>query len=100
MGPVHNPCFTPPDRRFKVMPISPEFLFSCLFNRISTSKGIYCIEVRLDGETFPEDMKIEAILYDPMDRLFKVRLWSSTFPEIKEGTRYTESTVEIIAQYM
>ena len=91
MGPVHNPLFTPPDRRFKVTNVTPELLFFGLFSPLKVDGKIHYVEVfDPEGNPLPKDLTIEAILYDPMDRVFRVRFWSSTFPEI-EATQQCDS---------
>lgn len=82
-----NPMFKAPDRRYKLMKVSPELLLVNLFNN-SVSKDLSDgnVLIRTVSHDIPEGTQIEAVTFDDYSRCFMFRLWRADWPEIAEAS--------------
>ncbi len=72
------------DRRFKVLPMSPELLFSLVFNCLAgRDQEMFHRISALVIEGIPEDVRIEGVAYDPKYGMMLLRLYSSIWPVVE-----------------
>jgi len=73
------------EARYKMLRLSPELLLEgTVFNTRVSEDGKEVVAVEIEG--LPKDVRIQAWSYDTMTNTILVRLWSSEFPELAEGS--------------
>jgi len=89
-----NPTFVAPDRRYKLMKVSPELLLVNLFNgSISRDFPDGNVLIQTVSHDMPEGTQIEAVTFDDYSRCFMFRLWRADWPEIAEAAHIPDINV-------
>lgn len=89
---------SPPDRRFKVLYMTPDILVNLLLGPsrlISKDGGIVQV---LEVEGMPSDAQIQALAYDPISDRLSLRVHSDEFPESSVGEVLEELELVIKAK--
>ncbi len=89
---LENPLFKAPDRRYRIMEISPELLFTCSLSPRWVSADEFMVN---EIEGLPDDVQIQAIVYDDLTRLVCVRLWSSSWAVLEDGATIPKVIITI-----
>lgn len=101
MSPLKNPLFKAPDRRYKIMTVTPDILMNALFSP-TYSPGDRTVRVYsltdADGKPLPEDVRADAIAYDDLRDLIYVRLWSASWPVMDTASHLPDVGIAVTAR--
>lgn len=95
-----NSTFKAPDRRYRIMKVSPELFLDMAFNRSQATElddGNVSIRT-ISHEGMPEGTQIEAVCFDDYERCFMFRFWNATWDEVEECARIPEANVQFRAR--
>ena len=91
---LHNPLFRAPDRRFRVLWITPELLMDLVINPRAEGDVIRALTV----QGIPDDAKIEGISYDFYRAAVGLRVWSASFDVVEDAGLPPDLSVTISEQ--
>lgn len=86
--------FTAPERRYKILRVTPELIADALLNHVQIDDVVNTIAV----EGIPSGCEIESMGFDPMHRRVWIRLYHPSFAEIDEGAMIPVLQVNIKKQ--
>lgn len=89
---LENPIFASADRRYKVLWVTPELIFEGILRPMVLPDGNVAA-LKVTG--IPDDARVEAMCYDPMQNRVGLRIWSQSFDQVIEGYSLPELAVQI-----